>query len=476
MSSIKLTTKFSYGVGAIGEASVLWLLATLAFFFYNQVIGLSGFLTGLAVSIAIFFDAISDPLVGSMSDNFKSRLGRRHPFMFASPLPVMICVFLIFTPPEGMNQLAIFAWFTGFTILLKLSITLFTIPHLALGAELSDDYIERSKIMSFNNVLSYTGVIIMHVYVWFFIFPNIEGYELGQLSRDAYPPIVIFSCILVGIALTSSAYFTKDQIPKLKQPKERRSKNNLFRFFKDIGKVLKNKNYLYLLLGIFFLSILIGTHEVLGLYMYTFYWKLSPIQTGWLILNNVFGYAIGFIVTARLHVIFEKPIIIVLSAITLSFFWSLAVILSLFGLAPEPASWDLVIFIIILGSVAAAAGSILHISVMSALADVCDEHELLTGYRQEGIFYSARSFFAKASGALGSIVAGTALEIINFPSYGSDKEITQSMLFNLGILDGPFAMIWGLIAAFFYSGYKITNKYHREIRDKLEQKKKLYNS
>ena len=475
MSSIKLTTKFSYGVGAIGEASVLWLLATLAFFFYNQVIGLSGFLTGLAVSIAIFFDAISDPLVGSMSDNFKSKLGRRHPFMFASPLPVMICVFLIFTPPEGMNQLAIFAWFTGFTILLKLSITLFTIPHLALGAELSDDYIERSKIMSFNNVLSYTGVIIMHVYVWFFIFPNIEGYELGQLSRDAYPPIVIFSCILVGIALTSSAYFTKDQIPKLKQPKERKSKNNLFRFFKDIGKVLKNKNYLYLLLGIFFLSILIGTHEVLGLYMYTFYWKLSPIQTGWLILNNVFGYAIGFIVTARLHVIFEKPIIIVLSAITLSFFWSLAVILSLFGLAPEPASWDLVIFIIILGSVAAAAGSILHISVMSALADVCDEHELLTGYRQEGIFYSARSFFAKASGALGSIVAGTALEIINFPSYGSDKEITQSMLFNLGILDGPFAMIWGLIAAFFYSCYKITNKYHREIRDKLEQKK-LYNS
>jgi Na+/melibiose symporter-like transporter len=53
--------------------------------------------------------------------------------------------------------------------------------------------------------------------------------------------------------------------------------------------------------------------------------------------------------------------------------------------------------------------------------------------------------------------------------------ITESMLFNLGLLDGPFAMIWGLIAAFFYSGYKITKKYHKDIRDKLEQKK-LYNS
>ena len=179
MSSVKLSTKLSYGIGAIGEASVLWLLATLAFFFYNQVIGLSGFLTGLAVSIAIFFDAISDPLVGSMSDNFRSKLGRRHPFMFAAPLPVIVCLYLIFNPPEGLDQLATFTWFTSFTILLKLSITLFTIPHLALGAELSDDYIERSKVMSFNNVLSYTGVIIMHVYVWFFIFPNIEGYELG---------------------------------------------------------------------------------------------------------------------------------------------------------------------------------------------------------------------------------------------------------------------------------------------------------
>ena len=320
MKGLKLSTKFAYGVGAVGESSVIWLFSTLAFFFYNQVIGLSGTLAGLAVLIATFFDAISDPLVGSISDNYKSKLGRRHPFMFAAPVPAMICIYFIFTPPDGITDIATFAWFTIFTILLRLSITLYTIPHLALGAELSDDYIERSNVMSFNNVFAYTGVIIMHVYVWFFIFPNIEGYELGQLSRDAYPPIVIFSCILVGIALTSSAYFTKDQIPKLKQPKERKSKNNLFRFFKDIGKVLKNKNYLYLLLGIFFLSILIGTHEVLGLYMYTFYWKLSPIQTGWLILNNVFGYAIGFIVTARLHTIFEKPIIIVLSAITLSFF------------------------------------------------------------------------------------------------------------------------------------------------------------
>jgi len=475
MNALKLRTKLAYGVGAIGESSVIWLFSTLAFFFYNQVIGLSGTLAGLAVLIATLFDAVSDPLVGSISDNFRSKYGRRHPFMFAAPLPAMLCIYLVFSPPVGMGQIAIFAWFAIFTILLRLSITLFTIPHLALGAELSDDYIERSNVMSFNNVFAYTGVIIMHVYVWFFVFPNIDGFEMGQLSRDAYPSIVFFSCLLIGTAMTASAFYTRDQIPNLKQAESRKDKNVAIRFFKDIYAVLKNPNYLYLLLGIFFLSILIGTHETLGLYMYTFYWKLSPIQTGWLILNNVFGYAIGFIVTSKLHQMFDKPIIIVISAILLSVFWSLAVILSLFGLAPEPASWDLVIFIIILGSVAAAGGSILHISVMSALADVCDEHELLTGYRQEGIFYSARSFFAKTSSGIGHVIAGIALDIINFPRGDINAEVTESMLFNLGLLDGPFAMIWGLIAAIFYSGYKITNKYHKEIREKLNEKK-LYNS
>ena len=147
MTKIRLSTKFAYGVGAIGESSVIWLFSTLAFFYYNQVIGLSGTLAGLAVLIATIFDAISDPLVGSISDNYKSRLGRRHPFMFAAPLPAMICIYFIFTPPSGLDQIAIFAWFAIFTILLRLSITLYTIPHLALGAELSDDYIERSNFL-----------------------------------------------------------------------------------------------------------------------------------------------------------------------------------------------------------------------------------------------------------------------------------------------------------------------------------------
>jgi glycoside/pentoside/hexuronide:cation symporter, GPH family len=134
---LPLKTKLAFGVGATGEAATNWLFAGLIFFFYNQVLGLSSSLTGTAVLIAIIFDAVSDPIMGSISDRFQSKLGRRHPFMFLAPFPTVIAICLMFFPPIGLSEYELFAWLIVSTIILRLSITLFAVPHLALGAELS---------------------------------------------------------------------------------------------------------------------------------------------------------------------------------------------------------------------------------------------------------------------------------------------------------------------------------------------------
>jgi Na+/melibiose symporter-like transporter len=395
LGSDKLTikTKLAFGIGATGEGATNWVFAGLTFFFYNQVLGLSGSLTGLAVLIAIIFDAVSDPIMGSISDRFISRLGRRHPFMFAAPFPTVIAIYLMFFPPDGLSEYGLFGWLIFSTILLRLSITLFAVPHLALGAELSDDYFERSRVMSYNNLFGYMGVIIMHIFVWFLIFPYFAGEKIGQLYQESYTPIAIFSMVLISLCILSSAYFTKDRIPFLKQPSSNESHIKITDLFKDIYGAITNRNYARLLVGMFFLSMLIGTHETLGIYMGTFFWELSPIQIGWLIINNIIGYAFGFILTAKLHQRFDKPIVIVATVLGLTVFWSASANIALLGFAPERGSWELVLMIICLGSIASACGSILHISVMSALADIADEHELNTGIRQEGVFYAARAFF-----------------------------------------------------------------------------------
>ena len=465
--NLPLKTKLAFGIGSTGEAATNWVFSGLVFFYYNQIIGLPGTLTGIGVFIAMMFDAISDPLVGSISDRFKSKYGRRHPFMFFAPIPTSIALICIFYPPDAMSTFGLFTWFLFSTIFLRLSITMFTVPHLALGAELSDDYIERSKVMSFNNIFNYGGWVIMHIFVWIIVFPNYGGDKVGQLVRESYLPIISFTVVLVTVCILVSAIFTRDRIPLLKKPSSDLDEFNFKNLFLDIKGALSNKNYQNLLLGLLFLAVLIGTHETLSIYMATFFWELSPIQIGYLVLNNIIGYGVGFAITAKLHDKFDKPLVIFVSVFVLTIFWSLPIILGLLGAAPQNSSTELVIFLISIYAIASASGSILNISVMSALADITDEHELKTGKRQEGIFYAARAFFSKASNGMGQVVAGLCLDIINFPRNAIPGEIPRETIIELGYIDGPFAMIWGFIALIFYKRYKINKAYHDEIKAEL---------
>ena len=467
VSSVSFQTKIAFGIGASGEAATNWIFNALTFFFYNQILGLSGTMTALAVTIGIASDAVTDPLMGSISDRWRSKLGRRHPFMFAAPLPLVITIYLIFSPPAGLDETGLFVWFAVFTVLMRICSTLFAVPHLAMGAELSDDYIERSKIMSYNNVFTYIGVIVMHIVVWFFIFP---GFENDRMTQGAYSPIVIFCSSLIMICMLGSAFATRGQIARMRPVPDDLPPFSFKQLMLEMGSAIQNRNYLYLLLGLFFLSITIGTHETLSLYMNTFYWEFTDTQIGWLIMSNVIGYAIGFATAASLHQKYEKRWATVFTAAGLSVAWSMAVTLRLFDLAPDNTTWTLVCFVVFWGFMASACGSILNISVMSSLADIADEHELKTGRRQEGIFYSARTFFAKVTNGIGHVVAGVALDIIDFPRGVAASEIDPQKIYYLGLIDGPFAMIWGLIAAVIYAGYKIDKAEHQRIRTGLDEK------
>ena len=119
------------------------------------------------------------------------------------------------------------------------------------------------------------------------------------------------------------------------------------------------------------------------------------------------------------------------------------------------------------------AGAVLSISVLSALADVADDHELNTGRRQEGIFYSARTFVGKATGAFGLLIGGIAIDVIGWPTgVKSASEVDPGIIYNLGLIEGPLAAIPSFFAIYFYAKYKISKERHDEIRTQLDQRKK----
>lgn len=434
------------------------------------MLGLSGTLTAAAVTIGLISDAVTDPLTGSISDRWRSKLGRRHPFMYAAPLPLTIAIYFIFNPPEGLAGFDLFLWFTFFTVLMKVCSTLFAVPHLALGAELSEGFIERTRIFSYNTLFTYLGVVIMHAVVWFLIFPS---YDNGRVMQEAYSPVIYFVGSVIVICMLLSARGTQDQIPKMAKVTDDSPGPSLKELLSDIYETLRNKNYRYLLFGLFFLSVTIGTHETLALYMDTFYWEFTDEQIGWRILGTLLGYGFGFLAVAKVHQIFGKRMAIIWSCVGLSIAWSAAVTLRLVDLAPENSTWELLTFVVFFGTIQSTFGAILNVSVMSALADIADEHELQTGRRQEGAFFSARTFFAKITNSIGQVIAGIALDLIEFPVGKEAGEIDPDKIYALGLLDGPFTLIFGLIAAAVYAGYQLDERKHAQIRAQLAKKAHL---
>jgi Na+/melibiose symporter-like transporter len=332
--------------------------------------------------------------------------------------------------------------------------------------------------MSFNNLFSLYGTMFMHSISWFLVFGFLFADQGGQLYRPAYTWIAMTACATILLSIFACAFGTKDKIELLKHRQNtRQSAVSLRSFYSDIWSVLHNRNYLFLLLGLFFLSLTIGTHETLSIYMVTFFWELSAYQIGFLIINNIIGVHVGFFLAARLHERFDKRWTIALSAVGLSVFWSMGVNLALLGVAPTNGSWTLVGFIIFLGSFSSFFGAVLNISVMSALADIADQHELDSGLRLEGIFYSARAFFSKAMIAVGHIVAGVALQFyVMLPPKSVPGEVSGDVIFRLGIVDGPFAMVGGVIAGIVYLGYRIDKVAHAEIQKRLNERAVLARS
>src|SRR5512139_985744 len=140
---LKLPVMASYGFGQVAEAMVTVGFNTFLLYYYNQVLGVSGTITGAALALSLVVDAVVDPMAGALSDRLRSRWGRRHPFIALSAIPLGGFFFLIFNPPPGLDDIGLAAWLVAFTFMTRLALTFYHVPHLALGAEMAHDYNQR---------------------------------------------------------------------------------------------------------------------------------------------------------------------------------------------------------------------------------------------------------------------------------------------------------------------------------------------
>ena len=468
MPPLSRTQKINYGLGSTAEAIAFTATSSFLLIFYNQVRGLPAGHVGIALAAGLIVNALFDPLVGSWSDRTRSRLGRRHPFMFAAVIPCAMLFWAVFNPPDW-GETGQLVWLAVCNTMLLQAMTLYHTPHLALGGEMSTDYLERTSIMGFNTVCLWLGDTLAWVLSFRLFFASTEQFANGALDPGRWPLFSASFGLAIFALLGYSSWSTRRFIPYLPQPATATPGFGLRELFRDAGRALANRNYVVLLVGLFFLSLMVGVRSGLSLYTLSYFWQLSNDQIGLFVIGSFCGYAFAATVVKRVHARFDKRWTGAFAVLLYAIGPALAPLLGWLGIISHQTAgimWIVMAF----GALGHMAYSLMTTTVYSALADIADENELEFGIRQEGVLYSTRTFFARVDQALGTALAGWVLTIIAFPAKAVPGAVDPAVLSNLALAT-VLSTIPGLFAAASYSFLRVTRATHDATRAALDARK-----
>ncbi|HIF93409.1 MAG TPA: hypothetical protein EYQ60_09830 [Myxococcales bacterium] len=465
-SKLPVSLKTYFGIGQIAEGVKNTGFTTFLLFYYNSVLGLSGTYAGTALLIALVFDAVTDPLVGSISDTFKHRLGRRHPFMYASALPLAVTFGLIFSPPEGLGQTGLFVWLTVFSILVRASMTLYHVPHMALGAELTSDYQERTVVVAYRSGFGALGIALVLGIGWSVYFPDSNG-DMGRFNPAAYREFGWTFGIVMMASILLSAWGTRSVIPSLPGPRPGAPPFRPQRLIGEFREALENPSFRALVLGLIVFFATRGVQDALEVHMGTYFWILESSQIQLRQFSGVPAFILGLPFWVAMTRYVDKGTAFTFGIALLVFFSMLCPVLQILGWYASPDSPAYLGILIVCNVIAVFGATAGSVNAGSMIADVTDEHELRTGHRQEGIFFAALAFAVKATVGIGQFVAGVSLDLIGLAPGSAPVAVSPETVRSLGMLYGPGTAILGVISVVILSGYRLDRKRHAEVIEAL---------
>ena len=465
---MNLGTKLCYGVGQLSDGVKQSAFSTFLFFYYNQVLGLPGSLAGMAALLALIVDAITDPMVGQMSDRFESRWGRRHPFMLAGAIPFGIAIVGLFSPPDGLSQMQLFAWMLGGAISVRLMLTLFFVPHLSLGAELATDYHGRTSLIGYRVFFTYAGILLVSVIGFAVFFPPTEAFSNGMLNKASYPGFGVFCGLMGSIAMLICVFGTRSAIPKLRKPAPHDGEGNVLLAFVDVFRTLKLPSFRILFISVLIFNTLAGVSQTLLIYVATYVFDFQPQHLAGLASSVVVGIIFASVVAQKLSRRLDKKKALALCVIIGGAFAFSPQVLYFTGMLESMSITSRFVFIFTVNGISQIFFIAYIILLDSMLSDVIDEHELHSQRREEGLFFAARSFATKASYGLGSFFAGIGLDIIRFPQAAAPETVPLDAVLKLAFMSGPLMFLLFAATVIVSMRYPLTAARHREIMQAIQ--------
>nr|MBV6629815.1 MFS transporter [Oceanococcus sp. HetDA_MAG_MS8] len=410
LSPLAVPVRVAYGLGAMAEGAKDTLFSVFLLFYYHGVVGLDPALAGLALFLALCLDAVSDPLMGALSDRWNSRWGRRHPFMALSVLPVVVALYALVQVPQGLNQLGIFLWLLGFSILARQGMTLFAVPGNAMLPELCQGYDERTEVVGLRFLFGWLAGLGVAIVGYVVYFQTPPGMPDGRLDPQAWPPFVGFAAAVAVCGIVISTVGTYRSWQQRAAPRSSTLQWSLL--WRDVRAVLALQAFRPLLWSALCSAAAWGYINATSLYVNTWFWGLSSQALGGLTISMVIAVIIAAAAAPGLSAATDKrQLALRLSQFAL-LFGPLAVGLKLLGWFPAQGSREAFALLFMHTLILFTALISISILVASMLADLADWSERQHGQRHEGVFAAVMAFVIKATSGLGALLAGLVLALI----------------------------------------------------------------
>ena len=462
-----IPVKLLYGVGAMGESAFI-AAAAFAFFYYTAVLGLSGSLVGAALFLGLCADAVVDPFFGSWSDNLKSRFGRRIPLMLFGGPGMGLAVGMLFAPPPGLPDMALFAWLAGWAIVVRAFVSMFHVPYVALGAEMSSDYHERSSVVAWRTVFGIlaTGAVTGMAYSVFF-----KG-DGGLQRPDGYPAfgwsVAAVIAVSTLVSTIGSARYAA-ALPSVAPVSQRL----LRRLPGEVAEMFRNASFRTLFFSAAICYTAVGVNSAFNSHAYVFVWKLQPDQIQTVTFSFLGGLFVGVPLTPVVARLLEKKAVVLIGMGLVAGAWVLLGVPKILGLVTFEGAPALP-FVAALVAVAGVGAGFCAITYPSMMADAADEHEHLFGRRREGLYFAGLGFAFKAATGLGVLLSGFALDVIRF-SKDAGRQVglvlPEALQDRILFAWGPLGALMILASMTIVLAYGISRRRHAEVAAALRSRR-----
>jgi GPH family glycoside/pentoside/hexuronide:cation symporter len=442
-----------YSLAGFSDVTMFQLFSFLIFTFYFTVVGLNVNYITIGFIIWSVWNAINDPFLGSLSDKTGSKWGRRKPFIIAGMYPLLIINILLWTPPVGGSQFAIFLYFLIIIIVWEFFYTMYSVNQTALFPEMFRDHAERTKA---NTIVQSFQLLSLYVA---FLLPSffIPQYDNPQYFTN-YMYAAIAISIICGITVTIFIKFSlKERVEFSKDPEQAPS------FFKSFKYTFKNKAFRAYVIANFTIWIAFSMIPTLTPLYGSFVLgiKDSLILSLFLVLTFL---------SATIFIFIWKPVVTKLGPKKT---YQVVLIVFIITLLPFMFISDMIsgfIAFFCLGIGIAGTFSVQNVCT----SPIIDEDELNTGIRREAGFFGVEGFVVKLSTVVVFIAIALVFNIVGwaiFDPVGTSEET----IFGLRILMVIFPSILLLIGLISIRYYPFTKEKYEELTKaimKLHESKK----